>query len=229
MKKGSQKAEDLVLEGKLNCFLPTRLASNGPLLVISILFVVGFLSVVLQRKCIQTHVPESGASKLVFGNIQDDSFPATQVTESITTVPLIQREPDHKSATDRLAPQINETLPLILRTSNNNLSTATAHTDETHPSTQVNEGMSQLVRKVDDSTPNVSTNFTEIVQRHQLATVFKTHFSLSNNNSFPWCTKENKKPTGLLNNKIPKAASSTMAGVALRIAHKFSERPQAMS
>jgi hypothetical protein len=71
-----------------------------------------------------------------------------------------------------------------LRNSNNNLSTEATHKDETHPSTQANEGMAQLVHKTDDSTPNATTNFTAIVQRHQIATVFKTHFSLSNNHSF---------------------------------------------
>jgi hypothetical protein len=156
MKKGSKTNEDLGLESKLNhrFLLPTRLARNGTLL--GIIFVVGFLSVVLQGNYIQSHVSKGGTNNLVFGNFQDE------VIESVT-MPLIQRKPGHKSTTDAL--------------------------DGNHPATQVNEGMAQLVHIADDSTPNATTNFTEIVQRHQLATVFKTNFSLSNNNCFPWCTE----------------------------------------
>jgi len=66
-------------------------------------------------------------------------------------------------------------------------------------------------------------NFTELVQKFELAKVFHSPISPSDHS---WCTQKyhRSRPTGLLYIKMPKAASSTMAGIALRIAHRVSSR-----
>ena len=66
-------------------------------------------------------------------------------------------------------------------------------------------------------------NFKELVQKFELAKVFQSPISPSNQS---WCNHKynSSRPTGLFYNKMPKAASSTMAGITLRIAHRVSSR-----
>ena len=66
-------------------------------------------------------------------------------------------------------------------------------------------------------------NFSKIVQEYKLATIFSPDYSPS---SYAWCTTAKKKAllrknaSGLLFNRVPKSASSTMSGVILRLAEK---------
>ena len=64
-------------------------------------------------------------------------------------------------------------------------------------------------------------NFQELVEKHNLARAF-----IPWNSPFSWCTHSftEDKPTGLLYVKVEKAASSTAAGIALRIAHRHGEK-----
>jgi len=71
---------------------------------------------------------------------------------------------------------------------------------------------------------SLSFNFTEMVQRFALAKEYRSPISPSDHS---WCTTEHfskHKQTGILYNKMPKAASSTMAGITIRIAHKVASR-----
>jgi hypothetical protein len=68
-------------------------------------------------------------------------------------------------------------------------------------------------------------DFAQIVKTHNLATTFKPLPSqpASQQQPYPsWCTRSynESEPTGLIYVKVEKAASSTTAGVALRIAHR---------
>jgi len=64
-------------------------------------------------------------------------------------------------------------------------------------------------------------NFQKLVHAHNLARAFKPW-----NSPFSWCTHNYnaEEPTGLLYVKVEKAASSTTAGVALRIAHRHGRK-----
>ena len=71
---------------------------------------------------------------------------------------------------------------------------------------------------------SLSFNFTEIVKNFALAKVFQSPISPSDKS---WCQKgkfKPKTPTAILYNKMPKAASSTMSGITLRIAYRLGER-----
>jgi hypothetical protein len=75
-----------------------------------------------------------------------------------------------------------------------------------------------------DQLPTVPYNFTALVQELGLAKLFEPSLSSAN---VSWCTqkyKEEGRPTGLLYNKMPKAGSSTTAGVALCIANRVGRR-----
>jgi len=66
-------------------------------------------------------------------------------------------------------------------------------------------------------------NFTELVRLYDLSKVYQSPISPLDHS---WCTQKYNydRPTGLLYNKLPKAASSTTAGIAIRIAHMVSSR-----
>ena len=82
-----------------------------------------------------------------------------------------------------------------------------------------------------ESIPPSSFNFTEIVAEQKLARPFTFGPAASNeipaNRSESWCIpnySNRRSRHGLLFNKMPKAASSTMSGIALRIAEHYAMR-----
>ena len=84
-----------------------------------------------------------------------------------------------------------------------------------------------------DSMPHSSYNFTDIVRRHNLARPFsfgpaaKQQLPHPTDRNQTWCVpfSSGRQPRqGLFFNKMPKAASSTMSGIALRIAQHYAER-----
>ena len=84
-----------------------------------------------------------------------------------------------------------------------------------------------------DLMPRSSYNFTDIVRRHNLARPFslgpaeQRQMPHPNDRNQTWCVpfSSGRQPRqGLFFNKMPKAASSTASGIALRIAQHYAER-----
>ena len=112
------------------------------------------------------------------------------------------------------------------------------HTQKTRPNPLRNPTSRQKrkhsnVSALVDSMPRSSYNFTDIVRRHNLAQPFS--FGPAEQHELPhptdrnqtWCApiSSGRQPRqGLFFNKMPKAASSTIAGIALRIAQHYVER-----
>ncbi|CAJ1954858.1 unnamed protein product [Cylindrotheca closterium] len=97
----------------------------------------------------------------------------------------------------------------------------------------------QLMKSYNFSNPS-AINYTSLVQYLGLARVFQPNFKSSESAIPPWCTydeahhpsNETGTPSfnrsvyasGILYNKMPKAASSTLSGIVLRIAHNVAKR-----
>ncbi|KAL3934198.1 MAG: hypothetical protein SGBAC_010030 [Bacillariaceae sp.] len=101
----------------------------------------------------------------------------------------------------------------------------------------------QLLARYNFSNPS-AMNYTALVQELGLAKIFSPHFQRASSESSqdsilpPWCTYDEEHPwnqtgpsferspynTGILYNKMPKAASSTLSGIVMRIAHNLAKR-----
>lgn len=84
----------------------------------------------------------------------------------------------------------------------------------------------------DPSRPNKEEepyfNFSDIVKRNNLARIFGANYPPS---SHAWCFAKDQKSDGvhafgLLYNKVPKTASSTITGIIYRLAHRLSHKRQ---
>ena len=91
-------------------------------------------------------------------------------------------------------------------------------------------GAASSIAALVDSIPPNSYNFTEIVIEQKLARPFTfgpTPSEIPADRMESWCIpyySDRRSRHGLLFNKMPKAASSTMSGIALRIAERYASR-----
>ena len=105
------------------------------------------------------------------------------------------------------------------------------------PSTSSNLTMPGISSSELLSTQPPYYNFSQIVQDYNLSKIFRPHFAPLNDNftshSYAWCQPQDERRnnnllkrqgqngiTGIIYNKLPKTASSTISGIAIRLAKK---------
>mmetsp|Transcript_18699 Transcript_18699/g.53760 ORF Transcript_18699/g.53760 Transcript_18699/m.53760 type:complete len:494 (+) Transcript_18699:235-1716(+) len=163
-----------------------------------------------------THV-QAGASSVVASMTRD----AKPVKEKSVLPPLPPLVLANDETTTELAQEVHSRTTTTPRTGNLPKRRRRHHANET---------LINITAQV-ESMPRSSYNFTDLVLRHDLARPFtfgpaERHLPPTDR-SQTWCVPSytKRRPRhGLLLNKMPKAASSTMSGIALRIAQHYAER-----